>query len=443
MKSALTAAPAPATFDAEAFERFLELRSEPDWVTERRQEAFAEYLAHLAEPDPAEEYRRVELRFLRPEQFSIAASGADPSAFRGGMEQGAEGAAGFGGRAVHTDGASSHVELSDELKEAGAVFGCLADLVNTHGDLLEPYLMRGVDPAADRFAAWHAAFWTGGTALYVPRGVSLEKPLHSLIGLSGEGNCDLSHTLVILEDGASAALLEETVSDGDGANLHVGAVELFVGDEANLRYAQLQNWNAKTLHFAHQCGRVGRDGLLQWTVGGLGSKLAHVHQDVHLDGRGARGEVNGVTFSTARQNLSYYTQQSHNAPDTASDLLYKTVLRDRSKVVWRGMIKVEEIAQRTDGYQRCDSLMLSADARSDSIPGLEIEADDVRCTHGATTGRVDAEQLFYCRSRGIMESEAMHMIVAGFFEQVLDRVNVEPVRAALVAAAERKLGIGG
>ena len=298
-------------------------------------------------------------------------------------------------------------------------------------------------PAADRFAAWHAAFWTGGTVLLVPRGVELDRPLHSLIGLSGDGNCDLSHTLVILEDGASAALLEETASLGDGAGLHVGAVELFVGRGANLRYAQLQNWNDKTLHFAHQCGRVENDGLLQWTVGGLGARLAHVHQDVHLDGRGARAEVNGVTFSTGRQRLSYYTQQSHNAPDTDSDLLYKTVLRDKSKVVWRGMIRVEAVAQRTDGYQRCDSLMLSSDARSDSIPGLEIEADDVRCTHGATTGRVDAEQLFYCRSRGIMESEAMHMIVAGFFDQVLDRVNVEPVREALAAAAERKLGIGG
>lgn len=439
MKTALTAAPAPATFDAEAFERFLDTRTEPAWVTERRREAFAEYLAHLAVPDPAEEYRRVELRFLRPEKFAIAESGAAPEEFVGGMTD----AAGFGGRAVHADGAASHVELTDEAKQAGVVFGCLTDLVNTHGDLLEPYLMtKGVRAEADRFAAWHGAFWTGGTVLYVPRNVSLKQPLHSLIGLSGEGRCDLSHTLVILEDGANAALLEETASLGDGAGLHVGAVELFVGDGANLRYAQLQNWNVNTLHFAHQCGRVGRDGLLQWTVGGLGAKLAHVHQDVHLDGRGARGEVNGVTFSTGRQNLSYYTQQAHNAPDTDSDLLYKTVLRDKSKVVWRGMIRVEEIAQRTDGYQRCDSLMLSADARSDSIPGLEIEADDVRCTHGATTGRVDQEQLFYCRSRGLMESEAMHMIVAGFFEQVLDRVNVEPVRRALAAATERKLGIG-
>ena len=440
MKTALRTVPAPATFDAEAFERFLAARTEPAWVTRRRREAFAQYLAHLAKPDPAEEYRRVELRFLRPERFSIVGSGADPADFTGGMS----GAAGFGGRAVHADGAASRVELAAELRDAGVLFGCLSELVRTHGDRLEPYLLtKAVDPAADRFAAWHGAFWTGGTVLLVPRSVTLDKPLHSLIGLSGEGNCDLSHTLVILEDGASAALLEETVSLGDGAGLHVGAVELFVGDGANLRYAQLQNWNANTLHFAHQCGRVGKDGLLQWTVGGLGAKLAHVHQDVLLDGRGARGEVNGVTFSTGRQNLSYYTQQSHNAPDTASDLLYKTVLRDRSKVVWRGMIRVEEVAQRTDGYQRCDSLMLSADARSDSIPGLEIEADDVRCTHGATTGRVDEEQLFYCRSRGLMESEAMHMIVAGFFDKVLDRVTEAPVREALAAAAERKLGIGG
>ena len=444
MQRAITVGtPTPATFDADSFERFLAVRTEPDWVTARRRGAFAEYLAHLAKPDPAEEYRRVELRALKPEKFALADADGDPAAFAAGGMSGHD-AEGFGGTAVHADGATSRVTLSEELREKGIVFGCLSELVNTHGDLLEPYLLtKAVTPAADRFAAWHAAFWTGGTVLFVPRGVELDRPLHSLIGLSGEGICDLSHTLVILEDGASAALLEETASLGDGAGLHVGAVELFVGSGANLRYAQLQNWNDATLHFAHQCGRVERDGLLQWTVGGLGARLAHVHQDVHLDGRGARAEVNGVTFSTGRQRLSYYTQQSHNAPDTDSDLLYKTVLRDRSKVVWRGMIRVEEVAQRTDGYQRCDSLMLSSDARSDSIPGLEIEADDVRCTHGATTGRVDQEQLFYCRSRGLMEGEAMHMIVAGFFDQVLDRVNVAPVRAALAKAAERKLGIDG
>jgi Fe-S cluster assembly protein SufD len=218
-------------------------------------------------------------------------------------------------------------------------------------------------------------------------------------------------------------------------------VELIVGKYANLRYVQLQNWNQKTWHFAHQAGNVASEGSLQWTVVGLGSKLSHIHQDVNLNGRAATAEVNGVTFASDRQKISYYTQQHHKAQGTHSDLLYKEVLRDDSRVIWRGMIKVDAAAQQTDGYQRSDALMLSSDARCDSIPGLEIEADDVRCTHGATTGRVDEEQIFYAESRGISEKEAMHMIVEGFFQQVYDRIPIEIVRDTLSRTVQGKLGI--
>jgi Fe-S cluster assembly protein SufD len=279
--------------------------------------------------------------------------------------------------------------------------------------------------------------------LYVPRNVEIQAPLYSLIGLSADRAADFSHTLVVLEDGASATLLEETNSaDPNAEGLHVGAVELIVGAGARLRYVQLQNWNAKVRHFARQVGRVERDGMLQWTVGALGARTAHIHQHVHLDGAGADAQVNGVTFAVDRQLLSFYTQQSHHAPHTHSDLLYKEVCRDSSRLVWRGMIRVDHAAQKTDGYQRNDVLMLSADARADAIPGLEIEADDVRCTHGATAGRVDDEQVFYCMCRGLSRYEAMNLIVEGFFAEVYDRIPVELVRETLSQAVGRKLGIG-
>ena len=204
---------------------------------------------------------------------------------------------------------------------------------------------------------------------------------------------------------------------------------------------QLQNWNQQTYHIAHQAGRIAKEAALQWTVGGLGAKLAHIHQDVHLDGPGAEAEVNGVTFAVDRQLLSYYTQQTHHAPHTRSDLLYKDVLRDRSRIIWRGMIQVEPPAQKTDGYQRNDALLLSSHCRCDAIPGLEIEADDVRCTHGATAGRVDEEQIFYAMSRGLSEFEAMHMIVEGFFHSIYDRIPVAAVRETLSQAVEKKLGV--
>jgi Fe-S cluster assembly protein SufD len=326
----------------------------------------------------------------------------------------------------------------------GVLFGDLATMLEQHREQFEPhFLTRAVRPDKDRFSAWHAAFWTGGVALYVPRNVELTVPLYSLIALQSAGVADFGHTLIVLEEGASATLLEETTSaDAEAGGLHVGAVELIVGPGAKLRYVQLQNWGHKVRHFAHQSGRVARDGQLQWTVGALGSRAAHIHQDVHLDGRGAQAEVNGVTFATDRQLLSFYTQQTHHQPDTRSDLLYKEVCRDESRVVWRGMIKVDKPAQKTDGYQRNDALMLSRDARVDAIPGLEIEADDVRCTHGATAGRVDDEQVLYAMCRGLTRYEAMHMIVEGFFAEVYDRIPVELVRETLSQAVERKLGIG-
>lgn len=429
----------PAGFSPDVFEEFLQSRVEPDWVTARRREAFEIFQDRLAEELDPEEWKRIELRAFRPDRFWLGTSGSSVE-FSTLMQDRAE----FGGSVVHVDGCCQRSELSESLKEKGVLFGDLSALMREHGDTLRPWFSsKAVLPEADRFSAWHAAFWTGGTVLYVPRGVTVKEPLYSLIALSEDGASDLSHTLVILEDGAEATLLEETSSASeDTAGLHIGAVELLVGREARLRYVQLQNWNQKTWHIAHQCGRVESNGSLQWTVGGLGAKLAHIHQDVHLDGRGAEAEVNGVTFATERQFLSYYTQQCHNAADTRSDLLYKDVLRDRSRVVWRGMIKVEPEAQQTDGYQRNDSLLLSSTARCDAIPGLEIEADDVRCTHGATAGRVDVDQVFYAMCRGLTEHEAMHMIVQGFLQTVTDRIPVELVRHTLDAAVEKKLGIG-
>ncbi len=440
----VTGTPSATGFDQSTFDAFLAARHEPDWMQDQRREAYAHYQRMLTEPLDPEEYKRLDLRTFRPEQYGIRGQAAGDRGQEAGLSTLMQDRAEFGGSVVHQDGRCVASSLSDELTAQGVLFGDLSTLLPKHREQLEPYfLTRAVDPQADRFSAWHAAFWTGGTVLFVPRNVQIDVPLYSLISLNEDGAADFSHTLVILEDGASATLLEETSStDPKAAGLHVGAVELIVGQEARLRYVQLQNWNGSVKHVAHQSGRVAKDAMLQWTVGALGAKMAHIHQDVHLDGRGADAQVNGVTFATDRQLLSYYTQQTHHQPDTRSDLLYKEVCRDKSRVIWRGMIKVDPDAQKTDGYQRNDALMLSRDARVDAIPGLEIEADDVRCTHGATAGRVDDEQLFYAMCRGISEFEAMHMIVEGFFAAVYDRIPIELVRETLSHVVERKLGIG-
>jgi len=428
-------------FGTAAFESFLETRDEPDWITAQRRAAFACYQdSQQAELDP-EEWKRVDLRRFQPEQYELCDPPADttPQNLKAQLTHRTE----FAGHVSHLDGHCVGQSLSDNLRRQGVLFGNLGCLLQEHAEVLRPHLLtRAVQPDKDRFASWHAAFWTSGTVLYVPREVEIREPLHSVIALAGNGATDLGHTLVILEEGSQATLLEETLSaDPQTAGLHVGAVELLIGRGAHLRYVQLQNWNQQVFHFAHQAGCVAQNGQLQWTVAGLGAKLAHVHQDVTLEGPGARAEVNGVSFATERQLISFYTQQTHQAPETESDLLYKEVLRNRARVAWRGMIRVDPEAQRISGFQRNDALLLDSECRADAIPGLEIEADDVRCSHAATAGRVDEEQLFYCMSRGIHRREAMHMIVEGFFHDVYDRIPVEAVREALSTAVERKLGI--
>ena len=426
-------------YSSEVFEDFLKSRSEPDWIIDARRTAYAKYEELLGEELDPEEFKRVDLRIFNAAKFRPSEAASNADSIQTLLANETE----YGGQIAHVDGHSGTATLADSIAEQGVLFGDLQTLLTENRETLEPYfLQQAVRPDADRFAAWHAAFWTSGTLLYVPKGVTVDLPLHSLIAHTNDGVADVGHTLIIVEDEARATLLEETTSaDSDASGLHVGCVELIVGKHANLRYVQLQNWNQKTWHFAHQGGNVDSEGSLQWTVVGLGSKLSHIHQDVNLNGRAATAEVNGVTFASNRQKISYYTQQHHRQQGTHSDLLYKEVLRDDSRVIWRGMIKVDPAAQQTDGYQRSDALMLSRDARCDSIPGLEIEADDVRCTHGATTGRVDEEQIFYAQSRGISEKEAMHMIVEGFFQQVYDRIPIEVVRETLSRTVQGKLGI--
>jgi Fe-S cluster assembly protein SufD len=330
----------------------------------------------------------------------------------------------------------------DRSRLGGAVFVDLNRAVRDQPELLARYLLtKAVTPADDYFAALHAAFWTSGSLLYVPKGVTVEAPLFSLIGLAREGRVDLSHTLVVLEEGAEATLVRESAGRDGGQvpALHVGAVEVFLAQGARLRLVNIQNWDEATWHFSRERAFVGRDATLQWTVGGLGSRLAKVNQEVVLAGQGASAQVNGVLFTSGRQHLAYFTRQDHVAPHTTSDLLYRGGLKDRSRIVWKGMIRVEKDAQRTDAYQKNDNLVLSESARADSIPGLEIEANDVRCTHGATAGRVDEDMIFYAQARGISRETAIRLIVEGFFANVYDRITIDPVRETLRQAVATKL----
>ncbi len=255
-----------------------------------------------------------------------------------------------------------------------------------------------------------------------------------------DGGSDLGHTLIIVEEGAEATILHETASTTITANgFHCGSVEVIVRPNAHLRYVNLQDWGRNTWHFAHHRATIDRNATMQWTIAAMGSRFSQVSQKVALIGKGASSQVNGVMFTQESQHLTYNTLQHHIAPACRSDFLYKAALQDQSRTVWRGMIQVDTGAQKTDGYQRNDNLLLSDQARADSIPGLEILADDVRCTHGSTSGKVDEELIFYARSRGFTRKEAVRMIVTGFFQQIFDRITIESVREALGQAIARQV----
>jgi Fe-S cluster assembly protein SufD len=431
---------ASGAFTQESLTAFLQDRDEPAWLRDRREDAFASFRSMALPTARDEEWRRTDIRGFKLDTFAPPATtpnALDSAALAPIWETlSAHYATGI----EQVNGITTRTP--DPAKLGGAIFVDLATAASQYPEIIEKYLLtKAVDPRSDAFSALHGAFWTGGTLLYVPKGVKVEAPLFSLVGLANGGRVDMDHTLVILEEGAEATLVRETASRdrNDAAALHCGAVELFVGRGARLRFVNIQNWDSGTWHFSRERALVGPNASLQWTVGGLGARLAKVNQEVALTGEGARAQVNGVMFTTGRQHLAYFTRQDHQAPHTNSDLLYKAGLKDRSRVVWKGMIRVEKDAQRTDAYQKNDNLVLSESARADSIPGLEIEANDVRCTHGATAGRVDEDMIFYAQSRGVSRETAVRLIVEGFFANVYDRISLEPVRETLRQAVAAKL----
>jgi Fe-S cluster assembly protein SufD len=289
----------------------------------------------------------------------------------------------------------------------------------------------------EKFAAHNAAMWKHGLLVVVPKGVVLEKPLYVRIAVTGQTFWRL---VVVAEEGARASLVEEYASPAPDAAAYSNAVtELFVEANAKLEYVSLQNLSTETWHFASHHARVERDAELDWVAGGFGSKKGKTRIQNDLNGQGATSRVTGAYFADGTQHLDYDTFQEHIAPNCESDFAFKGALRDHATAVWRGMIRVEKDAQKTNAYQECRNLMLSPTTHAVPIPGLEILANDVRCTHGATVGRVDREQLFYLQSRGLPRPEAERLIVRGFFQDVLDRIELEPVREAVTAALEARI----
>lgn len=420
----------------EAFKQFLDRRVEPTWLTNLRLAAWEQYQSMDWPSRSEEDWMRSDLRGFhldkyRPLELREATSETCPAWLLDGVET--------DGQIRTIDGIVQHEHLSTEATKTGIYFGSLERACQTVGDTVGQYLLKTINYKADKFSALQAATWTSGVFLHVPRNVSVDKPLHIHCGMT-DGGIDTSHVLIVLEENASATVLCEFSSVTETSDgFHCGGLEIVLKPGATLRFVKLQEWGDRVWHFAQQRAVVDRNASVQWTLAAMGARFVQVAQQVSLVGEGASSQVNGTMFTRGKQQMTYNTLQFHEAPHCTSDFLYKAALQDRSRTVWRGMIKVAPGAFKTDGYQRNDNLMLSEHARADSIPGLEILADDVRCTHGSTTGRVDNELVFYAQSRGFTRQEAVRLIVTGFFQQIFDRISIESVRTALGHAIARQV----
>ena len=388
-----------------------------------------------------EPWRRTDIRKLKADSFKLSQNGSQRENAAVPVELleplvGSQHA----GQIILTAG-KSRSNLDPALAEQGVIFSDLITAESEHTEVLQKILGQVVRADEGKFAALAAAFADLGVLVYVPKGVKVEQPLHSIVWGSGVGLAYFSHVLIMLEEGAELTYVHETASNSaeSGQSLHAGLIEIQVGAGANLRFVELQSWGSHVWNFTHKRARVDRDGNLDWVFAAVGSHLTKDFSDLDLVGEGAMGRMSGFYFTDGNQHLDHDTQQNHFAANTTSDLLFKGALKEQSRSVWQGMIYVAPGAQKTDGYQANRNLILSKEARADSIPGLEILADDVRCTHGATVGKIDPDELFYLHSRGIGQGEAEKLIVEGFFEPIMQRIPFEGVQKRLRQAIARKM----
>jgi Fe-S cluster assembly protein SufD len=417
----------------------------PEFLSEYRRRAWESFSSTPMPVTTDEAWRRTDIRSLQAGSFRLPQrddTRALPAAPEELLHPLADEA--YSGQVLMLPG-KVQASLDPRFAEKGVIFTDLVTAEREHPAVLEKVLGKIVRPEEGKFAALAGALAQTGVLLYVPRGVQLEQPLLSILWGPGSGLAYISHLLVWVDDGASLTYVHEAASPTETPaqahqTLHTGLVEIHVGEGANLRFVELQSWGEHVWNFSHERARVARDGSLDWIFGALGSHLTKNFSDLDLIGQGSSGRMSGFYFTDGVQHLDLDTQQNHLAPHTTSDLLYKGALKDRSRSVWQGMIYVAPGAQKTDGYQANRNLTLSPKARADSIPGLEILADDVRCTHGATVGKIDPELIFYLKARGIHQADAERLVVEGFFDPIMQRIPYEGVRTRFLEAIQKKLG---
>ena len=408
---------------------------QPGWLAARRERA----AALSASLDLPQYKGRAGWEFTDISALDLAAYAPASAGDAGAVERAEALFQGLESPYVLTQVDASTVAVPEDLP-AGVTVSSLERAAAEHAALVERHLGTIVTDE-DAFTARNEASFSGGAFVHVAAGTVLDRPILVTAVQGAERSALDWRTLIVIEDGASADVWEQYLSaDASQDALFNTVVELVVGENARLRFVCGQGLSERSWIFGTQRAEVARDGALDWVALGFGSARGKVRMETKLAGPGADGRVTGAYASHGRQHVDFDTTQEHAAPHTTSDLAFRGVLQGRSEAVWRGNIIVDPGAQQTDAFQESRNLLLSKRAHADAIPGLEIQANDVRCTHAAAIAQIDPEQLFYLESRGLREETAKRLVIEGFLAALVERFEEGPVREVLGGALERRLG---
>jgi Fe-S cluster assembly protein SufD len=410
----------------------------PDWLVDRRVAA-AERIGELAWPTPADEiwrYSRIDqldLERYRPMTPDELGAPGDERAPGGGpwLAEAGERAAVL----IVRDGRVVRHELDASLDAKGVR---VCDIATCDDDAIRETLGGASASSEDAFTVLHDAFLAGGAFVYVPEGVIVEQPIVVLHWSEGDGEASFPHTLVVLREGAQATVLDRFGSP-DSDHFVDGVTELLVADNAHLRYLSVQEHGPRTWHIGLQRALVGRDATLRTSAVALGGDYARLRSEALLHGQSGESNQLAVYFGDGSQMLDFRTLQDHDAPWTRSDLLFKGAVEDDARSVYSGLVRIRPAAQKANAFQTNRNLVLTEGAGAESIPNLEIEANDVRCSHASAVGPIDDDQRYYLESRGVPPEEAERLIVLGFFDDVFDRLPVTALTRGLRRSVIDKL----
>ena len=430
----------------EAVEELSKRFQEPEWLLKRRQDAWRLF-EEAPMPDPlSDEWKRTDVARMTLDGLApfgatrpaIDSANGLPAEVRSIWDEREE----LAGRLVQHDSDVVHRELRDDLARQGVIVTDLHTAARDHEELVREHLLSIVSPGEWKYLGLHGALWSGGCFIYVPQGVEVELPIEYAMALTSTDVTLFPHLLIVAEANSKVTVIQESMSPSlDGLNVVAGAVEVIAKDGSQVRFVDVQRWGRNVQNFCTMRASLSRDASFQGIMLGFGGAITKTKLDASMAGEGSNVELLGLFFGDGDQQFEYDTRQDHIAPRTESDLLFKSTLSDRASLVWNGVVEVRKTASQSSANQTSRNLLLSDKASASPTPILEISAYDVtKCSHAATVGPVDQEQIFYLQSRGIPHDEAERMLVDGFFAEVMERVPSERLQRRVGAVLQSKLG---